>query len=67
MISKIVIKVGQKEFEFTEQEARALQQELGKLFNEPSFVPMPCYPMPPIIIDRRDWVPTPWRPYEITC
>jgi hypothetical protein len=73
-ITKLTLRLKDREIELTAQEAREVHAELSKLFDleqetRKEFVPVP-YPISlpyPIIIDRTPAWPRPWEhPWQIT-
>jgi hypothetical protein len=51
IITSIKFKIGNKEIELTEEEARQLQDSLNEIFNEKQFLPG----IAPVIITRPWW------------
>ena len=69
-ITRIKLKLGDREIELSAEEARELHAELSKMFSEPQvkvvkeYLPAPY--IPPVIIDRTQEWPK-WGYPDITC
>lgn len=70
-ITKIVVKMGEREQTLTIDQARELQAALNALFGRPAreYVPYPVYPKPywPWNEPSIKWAGSGIQPYKITC
>lgn len=59
MIEKIILKVGQKTIELTDEEVREVWNDLNQRYGQPAYVPYPIV-YPSTYPQRQPWEPVIW-------